>query len=163
MRDLSPIYWAIRPLKRYANFSGRAPRAEYWWFWLGYVLLDVVLQILVRISPLFGLLGFLYLGLIIPMVAVGVRRIHDIDRTGWWLAAPLVPYSIALVWIFPALMRSPNNLDAFFVAGPSMIFMLIAVALAVVVFIFTVAPGTKGSNRFGPDPYDEDNLQEVFA
>jgi uncharacterized membrane protein YhaH (DUF805 family) len=74
-----------------------------------------------------------------------------------------VPYSIALVWIFPALLRSPNNLDAFFVAGPSMIFILIAVALAVVVFIFTVSPGTKGPNRFGLDPYDEDSLQEVFA
>jgi uncharacterized membrane protein YhaH (DUF805 family) len=50
-----------------------------------------------------------------------------------------------------------------FAFGPAMIFMLIGFVLAIVVFIFTVLPGTKGPNRFGPDPYDENDLEEVFA
>ena len=47
--------------------------------------------------------------------------------------------------------------------GPAMIFMLIGFIMAIAVFIFTVLPGTKGPNRFGPDPYDPSNLEEVFA
>src|SRR5438874_13683103 len=99
MQNLSPIQWAQRPLKNYADFSGRASRAEYWWFWLAYMLLNVILQVLMRISPIFGLLGLLYLGLIIPMLAVGVRRLHDTERTGWWLLAPVALYAIRIALV----------------------------------------------------------------
>ena len=163
MQNLSPIQWAQRPLKNYADFSGRASRAEYWWFWLAYMLLNVILQVLMRISPIFGLLGLLYLGLIIPMLAVGVRRLHDTERTGWWLLAPIAPYAIGIALVFSNGITSGANPLSLFTFGPAMIFMLIGFVLAVVVFIFTVLPGTKGPNRFGPDPHDEDNLEEVFA
>jgi uncharacterized membrane protein YhaH (DUF805 family) len=163
MQNLSPIEWAQRPLKKYADFGGRASRAEYWWFWLAYMLLNVILQVLVRISAIFGLLGLLYLGILIPVIAVGVRRLHDTERTGWWLLAPFVPYAIGIALVFRGAMTPGANPLALFTFGPAMIFMLIGFVLALVVFIFTVLPGTKGPNRFGPDPYDEDNLEEVFA
>jgi uncharacterized membrane protein YhaH (DUF805 family) len=47
---MSPVEWAMRPLRRYAQFSGRAPRAEYWWFYLGYMIFALLLNILTRIS-----------------------------------------------------------------------------------------------------------------
>jgi uncharacterized membrane protein YhaH (DUF805 family) len=98
------------------------------------------------------------------MIAVGVRRMHDTDRTGWWLLAPIVPYLIALALILPSLMQpSAGGIAALFQFGPAAILMLIAFVLAIAVFVFSVLPGTKGPNRYGPDPYDEENLEEVFA
>lgn len=158
---MSPLDWAMRPLKRYAQFSGRAPRAEYWWFYLAYMILYFVLAILTRISSVFGILGIVFLGLIIPMIAVGVRRLHDTDRTGWWLLAPAAPYLIGIAMIFPAIMSGANpfSMASFGVAG---IFMLIGFVLAIAVFIFTLLPGTKGPNKYGADPYGGE-LEEVFA
>ena len=152
----------MRPLKRYAQFSGRAPRAEYWWFWLAYVLSSILIQILTQISSVFGLLGILYLGLIIPMIAAGVRRLHDTDRSGWWLLGPFVPYAIGFAMIIPAI-RSNAGLPTLASFGPALVLLTIGFVLAIVIFVFTVLPGTKGPNRFGPDPYDEDDLEEVFA
>jgi len=155
------------PLRKYAQFSGRAPRAEYWWFYLGYIVLAVVLNILTSISEIFGLLGILYLALIIPMIAVGVRRLHDIDRTGWWLLAPILPYAIGFALMFPAIMSgaadpaNPFNMTGLGVAS---IFLLLGLAMAILVFVFSVLPGTKGPNRYGPDPYGEqENLEAVFS
>jgi uncharacterized membrane protein YhaH (DUF805 family) len=160
---MSPIDWALRPLKRYAQFSGRAPRAEYWWFWLACMVFNILLQVLTRISAVLGLLGIAYLGLIIPLIAVGVRRLHDIDRTGWWLLAPIIPYVLGFALLFPRILASDGDPFAFASFGPALILLLIGFALAVTVFIFSVLPGTPGPNRFGPNPYDEDNLEEVFA
>jgi uncharacterized membrane protein YhaH (DUF805 family) len=163
---MSPVDWAIRPLKRYAQFSGRAPRAEYWWFYLGYIILYAILTILTRISAIFGILGIVYLGLIIPMIAVGVRRLHDTNRTGWWLLAPMIPYLIGLAMIVPAIISgAAGGVNPFNMAslGAGGIFFMIGFVMAIVVFIFTVLPGTKGPNRFGDDPYGPGNLDEVFA
>lgn len=160
--ELSPLEWAIRPLKRYAQFSGRAPRAEYWWFWLAYMLGSLLIQILARAWSVLALLGIVYLGLVIPVIATGVRRLHDTDRSGWWLLAPFVPYALGFAMMIPA-MRS--NLEALTFAsfGPAMVLVMIGFVLAIVVLVFTILPGTRGPNRFGPDPYEEDDLEEVFA
>ena len=165
--EKSPVEWALTPLKKYAQFSGRAPRAEYWWFYLGYVILAFVLNMLTGISEIFGLLAIAYLALIIPMIAVGVRRLHDIDRTGWWLLAPILPYAIGFAMMFPAMMSgaadpaNPFNMTGLGVAS---IFLLLGLAMALTVFIFSLLPGTKGPNRYGPDPYGEqENLEAVFS
>jgi len=163
MEHLSPIDWMMRPLKRYADFSGRAPRAEYWWFWLAYMVVNVLLNVLTRVSAIFGLLGLVLFGLITPMLAVGVRRLHDTNRTGWWFLAPFVPYIIGVALIVSSIMRGPPSANPFLSMGPAVIFMLIGLVFSIVVFIFTVLPGTEGPNRFGPDPYDPNNLEEVFA
>lgn len=160
---MSPLDWAMRPLKRYADFSGRSPRAEYWWFYLGYMILGFVLQLLVNVSAIFGLLGLVYLALIIPMLAVGVRRLHDTDRTGWWLLAPLLPYLIGFALVGSALFSGPEGLAQSGSFGTAMIFFGLGFVLSIVVFVFTVLPGTKGENSYGPDPYGPQNLDEVFA
>ncbi len=165
--EKSPVEWAITPLKKYAQFSGRAPRAEYWWFYLGYIILAIVLNVLTGISEIFGLLGIAYLALIIPAIAVGVRRLHDIDRTGWWLLAPILPYAIGFAMMLPAIMSgaadpaNPFNMTGL---GLASIFLLLGLAMAITLFIFSLLPGTKGPNRYGPDPYGEqENLEAVFS
>ena len=121
---MSPIDWAMRPLKKYADFSGRAPRAEYWWFYLLTVVAYIVAMVLDSIIGAGGAGGFgllsivVMLGLLLPSLAAGVRRLHDTDRSGWWLLIALVP-----------------------LVG------------AIVLLVFWVLEGTRGDNRFGPDPY----------
>jgi len=78
--------WYIGPLRKYADFKGRATRREYWLFLLGQVLIGLVVAL---VHPT---LYFLFLaGTITPMLAVYVRRLHDTNRSGWWYFITLVP------------------------------------------------------------------------
>jgi uncharacterized membrane protein YhaH (DUF805 family) len=109
--------------KNYANFKGRAPRSEYWLFMLAIYVLAFVL------GAIDGLLGtfdpFLNIGafsgiatlvLLIPIVSVHVRRLHDTDRSGWWFLISLIPI-IGTIWLIvlmvlagsPAVNRFGSN------------------------------------------------------
>ena len=86
--------WFIEALKKYAVFSGRARRKEYWMFALFVGIIYAVLAIVAAASKtpaLFVLLAVFYVGILLPALAVGVRRLHDIGRSGWWLLFGLVP------------------------------------------------------------------------
>ena len=108
----SPIDWAKRPIQNYAQFSGRAPRAEYWWFFLAVIIAYIVVGIVESILGIKGMIGGVYgpltllllLGTLVPSLAVGVRRLHDTNRSGWWILAPLVPYCLAFVLGGAAMM-----------------------------------------------------------
>ena len=77
--------WYLEVLKKYAVFDGRARRKEYWMFFLINFIIAVVLGLIETI------VGTIYeLVVLIPSIAVGVRRMHDTDRSGWWLLLPLV-------------------------------------------------------------------------
>ena len=88
----------------YANFNGRARRSEFWWFVLFNFILSLVASIIDRllISIMgFGFVGIIVtLGLLVPGIAVSVRRLHDIDRSGWWLLLVFVPIIGALLLIY---------------------------------------------------------------
>jgi uncharacterized membrane protein YhaH (DUF805 family) len=72
---------------KYATFEGRARRSEYWWFFLFSMIIAIVLNL---IRP--GVLGGIWsLVTLLPSLAVGARRLHDIDRTGWWLLIGFIP------------------------------------------------------------------------
>ena len=129
------IEWMTMPLKRYADFSGRTRRKEYWMFLLGVVIVAIVLGIIEGIVGLSGMVGGVYgpltlifaLAIIIPGIAVQVRRFHDQDKSGWFVLLSLIP----------------------FVGG-------------IIVLVFMCLEGTKGPNRFGPDPKDASGV-EVFS
>src|SRR4051794_40906549 len=99
--NMTPVDWAKRPLQKYADFSGRAPRAEYWWYALALIVAGIVLGIIEGMVGLkgmvFGIYGpftlLIWLGTIVPSLAVGIRRLHDTDRSGWWMLL-VVPYMI---------------------------------------------------------------------
>ncbi len=84
-------------IKNYAGFSGRAGRKEYWMFYLIYMLILIGLSILgamlpVSMASIFSILiGIFVLALLIPTIAVNVRRLHDSDRSGWWMLLSLIP------------------------------------------------------------------------
>ena len=147
---MSPIAWAMRPLSKYATFSGRAPRPEYWWFYLLYVIVYVVAGIigsLVGVGVQMRLLAAV--AFFLPLLAAGVRRLHDTDRSGWWMLAPLLPITIAMIMMGPAILTGVTG-SGMGIAG---LVMAVGVIMAIVVLVFLVLPGTVGDNRFGPDPH----------
>ena len=99
------MQWYIAALKKYAVFSGRARRKEYWMFVLfnvlisiGFTMLDGMLGTLTESG---GMLSNLYsLAILVPGIAVSVRRLHDTGRSGWFLLLGLIPCIGALVLLF---------------------------------------------------------------
>lgn len=85
--------WYLDVLRNYAKFDGRARRTEYWMFTLFNLIVMVVLGIILGlIDPvLVGLVGLYSLGVMIPALAVSVRRLHDTNRSGWWILVSFVP------------------------------------------------------------------------
>jgi uncharacterized membrane protein YhaH (DUF805 family) len=110
--------WKLVVLERYAKFDGRAGRGEFWWYVLANVLIYFALLILARISGLFLVVYFLVaIALIIPSIAVAIRRLHDTDKSGWWLLIGLIPFVggiILLVFYILEGTPGPNQ----FGAGP---------------------------------------------
>ena len=98
--------WYLEVLKKYAVFGGRARRKEYWYFVLFNTLISIALTFIDGVTGSFsseagtGLLGGIYgLAVLIPSIAVGVRRLHDTNRSGWWLLISLIPLIGAIVLI----------------------------------------------------------------
>ena len=179
------MQWMILPLRRYADFQGRSRRKEYWLYSLLIILLYIVLltilfavagtqlmtmgagqtdpEALIRLfatlGPILGIMGIVYLALLVPSIAVGVRRLHDIDRTGWWVA---LPTGLSLVQILVSFAFAVGGVGSTG-AIVSLILSLASLAASVVVLVFTVLDGTRGPNRFGPDPKGTgDDLVTVF-
>jgi len=157
--DMTPVDWAKRPIvEKYADFSGRAPRAEYWWYTLAMVIVLVVLTIIESLTGLrrmvFGMYGpltvLLWLATIVPGFAVTVRRLHDTNRSAWWLLL-LVPYLLVIVASIAAV-RSGGGLMALGAVG---ILSLVGMVGAIVLIVFMCLPSTPGDNRYGPNPYGE--------
>lgn len=96
--------WYLEVFKKYAVFGGRARRKEYWYFTLFNFLAFFILTFIDGVIGSFnsevgiGLLGGIYsLAILIPALAVSVRRLHDTDRSGWWLLIELIPVIGAIV------------------------------------------------------------------
>lgn len=91
---------------KYVGFEGRASRPEYWWWVLFVIVAGVILQIVGSIvlgvdSGAGGVLsGLFYLATFLPGLAVAVRRLHDTDRSGWWLLIAFIPLIGSLVLLY---------------------------------------------------------------
>lgn len=116
--------WFLIAFKKYATFSGRSQRAEYWYYFLFYLIIFFCVSVVDGITGTFsessgmGLLGAIQtLLLLVPSLSVGVRRLHDTGRSGWWLLIGLIP--------------------------------LIG---AIVLLVFTVQDSEPGDNAYGPNP-----------
>ncbi|HEY0271241.1 MAG TPA: DUF805 domain-containing protein [Sphingomonas sp.] len=171
--------WMILPLRRYFDFSGRSRRKEYWMFVLFCAIVRILLLFLDNMLGLGGqvtryfvhqpgafgaggaasggiLSGIFSLAVIIPTIAVGVRRLHDIDRTGWWMLAFFLAFALGGLSMVAGGVAS-------MLAGGALI--LVGGVLAILLIVWACLDGTRGSNRFGPDPKggsDLSNLQDTF-
>jgi uncharacterized membrane protein YhaH (DUF805 family) len=107
--------WYLEVLKKYAVFQGRARRMEYWMFTLFNVLITIALMIIGAILGISGdggsnILSTLYsLAVLLPGLAVSVRRLHDTDRSGWWLLIGLIPLIGAIVLLIFMVQDSQPN------------------------------------------------------
>ena len=151
------LEWMVMPLKRYADFSGRSRRKEYWaFFMLNIVVIGVLLALSLGMgagaslmegarsgplgiySALFSGVGILiavwWLAVLIPNIAVNVRRLHDRDMSGWWYLGLIV---LSLVPIIGFLV-------------------------GIVYLVMMCLEGTKGTNRFGADPKGGGTSPDVF-
>jgi uncharacterized membrane protein YhaH (DUF805 family) len=100
----------ITCLTKYVDFEGRASKAEFWWFFLFQIIVIVVLSMLL---PLLGSLASL--ALLLPGLGVGVRRLHDIGKSGWWMLIGLIPligWLIAIYWAIQPSQTESNNWGA---------------------------------------------------
>ena len=101
MNILNEIKTSVKEVvvKNYVNFEGRASRPEYWWFVLAYFIVNVILRIIPKVGTVLS--GILALALLIPSIGVAVRRLHDINKSGWWyllILVPIVGYIILILW-----------------------------------------------------------------
>ena len=90
--------WYLTVLKKYAVFSGRARRKEYWMFVLFNMVFTFVLGFLDGILSAGFLVVFYYLAVLLPWIAVAVRRLHDVGKSGWFLFIGLIPI-IGAIWL----------------------------------------------------------------
>lgn len=120
------MHWYVEVLRKYVVFSGRARRQEFWVFFL----ISAVISIFLTVTDEFmgwmfemdgddlGFLSTLYhIAIILPYLAVIIRRLHDTDRSGWWVLIAFIP-----------------------IVG------------VIVLLVFLILDGTRGENRYGPDP-----------
>jgi len=92
--------WYIEVLKKYAVFDGRARRTEFWMFSLFNFIITIVLLVAEGLFGSSSIVSMLYsLAVLIPCITVSVRRLHDTDRSGWWLLIVLIPIIGVIVLI----------------------------------------------------------------
>jgi len=109
--------WYLEAFKKYAVFNGRSRRKEYWYFVLFNSIISIVLAVIDAITGNFsaaagiGLLGGIYtLAILIPSLAVSVRRLHDTDRSGWWVLIGLIPLiGIIVLLVFMVQDSKPGQ------------------------------------------------------
>ena len=134
--------------QKYATFSGRASRSEYWWFYLFIILVLFALVLPIGLTLdtttgepssiamiFFGLVALFILAMVIPMIAVTVRRFHDRDMSGWWYLGFIVLGAVPFVGI----------------------------AASIANLVIMCLKGTDGDNRFGPDPLRPTSRADIFA
>jgi uncharacterized membrane protein YhaH (DUF805 family) len=103
--------WFVAVIKKYAEFSGRARRKEYWMFVLFYVLIAIGLSVVESLLGFAGILsGIFGLALLLPSIAVTIRRLHDTDRSGWWILIGFVPFvGFIVLLVFMCLVGSSGS------------------------------------------------------
>jgi uncharacterized membrane protein YhaH (DUF805 family) len=160
--------WYLKVLQNYANFNGRARRKEYWFFVLFNILVGILVSLiddffgltlfklhsplgLSQMEPLdVGILHTFYqIAIIIPSIAVFVRRLHDIGKGGqWFFYWILITFAWAIVSVVILIFTNPLIYMSLFYTG------LLVIAIWQLVWLCT--EGESGDNRFGPDPKLED-------
>lgn len=144
-------------LEKYATFTGRAIRSEFWWFQLfsvGLGLLMGVLGLITGMVAIFdGIDSLISLILLIPTIAVTCRRLHDTNRSGWWQLLPLLGLAPILLLIATG---------SAFTSPLIIIFGIVTAGLVVLLIYWLAQTGDVGENRFGSDPFGNTDA-EIFS
>jgi uncharacterized membrane protein YhaH (DUF805 family) len=151
-------------LSSYATFSGRARRSEYWWYYLFTVLVSIVTSVVdgvlhTTFSNDIGIVGSITsLALLLPTLAVTVRRLHDTGRTGWWILLPLVPLVATIVVGFADVLAALSGGDANRspLSAPLTVLLVVCALLTLAAFVtflvFLCLDSQPGPNKYGASP-----------
>lgn len=161
----------FRPFIKYADFTGRARRSEYWLFQLFQILVYIALIVMIvagagasmathdvsammtRSLGALAIIVIFALACFLPNLAVTVRRLHDTGRSAWWLLLCLPGLlSGAMAGEQVAALQGHASADALASLGSLSLVSLIAKGCNLVMFVLMCIGGNKGDNRFGPDP-----------
>ncbi len=134
--------------EHYLDFQGRVRRQEFWYYMLAYVVIYVVLGVAQSVFHTHVLTGLMSLGLFLPTIGISVRRLHDTDRTGWWVLLAAVPIVLLGLLTSFAMLTGAYTM-MFFTAT---LLPILALAAAALLIYWYAQPGTTGQNEFGPDP-----------
>lgn len=184
---MSNVPLIFQPLVKYVDFQGRSRRSEFW-LWvlfriavgavLGTISISVLMsgmnfqnpdpsQFVGRYFSVMPIVQLVNLGLLLPTIAVAVRRLHDTNRSGWWVIMPIAVaiagailfFIFAGTQLFSAMSAGGAMTDeqglkfAFGMFGSLFLFIFLPILIAeIVMLVFYVTDGTPTANRFGPDP-----------
>lgn len=175
--------YMFMPLKRYAEFSGRSRRMEYWMWVLFQFLLGCVFLVgffglagsaLVAGNPeaawasggsavvLILLWAVVVLAFFIPNLAVTVRRLHDTNRSGWWMMLYWGPYIFSM-FTMPTFAAMGDDTGMAALGGASLAVSAVWMIGCLVLLVFMFLDGTPGPNAYGPDPKGRADAGNVFA
>jgi uncharacterized membrane protein YhaH (DUF805 family) len=138
--------------QNYATFRGRASRSEFWWFQLFTSLLGMLGAVLEQGMGSDGqaLSGIFALATFLPSLSVQVRRLHDVNRSGWWIGGFLLAIiPVAVVFGVLAGMSETPGADNPVMSLFAIVMLLAVTAYGIAMFVFLVSRGTPGPNRFG--------------
>jgi uncharacterized membrane protein YhaH (DUF805 family) len=161
--------WYILALKKYATFSGRSRRKEFWTFILFYIIFYIVAIILDHLFGLNwspaggGLIATLFsLSMLVPTIAVHVRRFHDIGLSGWFyvlfflaMVVSTAIFFVKVVMVAMAAGFSPEEMDPAIVmqfAKPFMYWSLVMLLLSIILIYLMAKDSKPGPNKWGPNP-----------
>jgi len=177
--------WMVMPLRRFVDFAGRSRRMEFWIWFVLMLAVNIVFLITffvvvggtaalmeagregaaanpTALIASMGILGLVYflveLALFLPSLAVTIRRLHDSDKSGWWVMIFWGPYLLSTV---ASLMQFAAR-DSVAPALISGIFSLIWLLSCLVMIVLCLLDGTRGPNRYGGDPKGHSH-GDVFA
>lgn len=135
-------------VEHYIDFQGRCVRRDFWYYVLAYIVVYVALAI---VQSLFGsriLTGLYSLALLLPGLGISIRRLHDVDRSGWWILIVAIPSLLLLLFSTMALVGGA--------VGPAFLYVfllpIVSLAATALLIYWYAQPGTPGQNRFGPAP-----------
>lgn len=154
------------------NVHDRAPRSEFWWFMLALTIFNIIGG-LVMLIPILGAIVYFVVSiwLFIAQITATVRRLHDVNKRGWWILLPMASMLVVMVVLVMAIVAT----DPYFAtseypiaASGQMDGILIGAALvsfiiSIVILVFLIKKGTVGPNRFGPDPLQQGYFNPSFA
>ena len=141
--------------KRYFDFKGRTSRGNYWWAILAQFILTFLVGFIAGMVDVDALETLWSLGVFIPGVAMCVRRLHDLDRSGWWIILMYVPFILTIASATMTTASLLLNSDSTTAGGfglTTIILGLLTLIIAIYFIVLFVRKGTQGANRYGmPD------------
>jgi len=142
--------------KHYADFQGRSGRREFWLFMVTSFCLSIGCEFVdVLINTRY--VGSIFaLAMLLPTLGISVRRLHDLNKSGWWLAVPFGPALLAFLLVRSAT-GTIENIGYFASHSSPMFTLLLKLALGwlvgyVVLISWLIQPGTNGPNKYGAEP-----------